>query len=146
MEMDLAQLPNSGDPTLYAAFLNSMYLREIRVNTASPSQSNLTDEGFPDLARLYLTGNEETEHPASYLMAGGIPRIPACDTFDYLRVVELTGSKFITDVAIDRLIRLAPKLRQLALTKCEELTDMALGSVARLGKNLHHIHLGHVAK
>ena len=71
MEMDLAQLPNSGDPTLYAAFLNSMYLREIRVNIASPSESNLTDEGFPDLARLCLTGEEETEHPASYLMAGG---------------------------------------------------------------------------
>ena len=146
MEMDLAQLPNSGDSTLYAALLNSTYLREIRVNASSPSQSRLTDEGFPDVARLRLVGNEEAEHPASYLAAGGIPRIPACDSFEFLRVVELTGSKFITDVAVDRLVNLAPKLRQLALTKCEELTDVALGSVARLGKNLHHIHLGHVAK
>ena len=127
MEMDLAQLPNSGDFTLYAALLNSTYLREIRVNASSPSQSRLTDEGFPmsPVCVLWVTKRPSTRR---HTLHGAVFLVYSLRLVRVLRVVELTGSKFITDIAVDRLVNLAPKLRQLALTKCEELTDVALGA------------------
>ncbi|ORX34912.1 hypothetical protein BD324DRAFT_103901 [Kockovaella imperatae] len=150
MEMDLASLPLIRDSTLYAIFLHSSYIREIKLNTVIPPRTATgpTDAAFVNLASMRALGNrlEAEDFLESYLAAGGIVKAPSSSNLSYLRVIDLTGSKFLTDAAIDQLISNAPKLRQLALTKCEELTDAAMTSVARLGKHLHHIHLGHVAK
>ena len=149
MEVDVASLPRVHNATLYAAFLHSTYIREIKICAHTGSTSNnLSDAAFPNLARLISreTRLEEDDFLAAYIRAGGLVKPPSCLNLEYLRVIDLTGNKLLTDAAIDQLIINAPKLRHLALTKCEELTDQAMLSVAKLGKHLHHIHLGHVAK
>lgn len=49
----------------------------------------------------------------------------------------------MTDRAIERIIDVAPRLRNLVFAKCRNLTDAAVISISRLGKNLHYLHLGH---
>lgn len=69
---------------------------------------------------------------------------PVTTTFEYLRVVDMTGCPELGDKAVDNLVTNAPKLRQLTLSKCPALTDKSLESIGKLGKHLHNLHLGHV--
>lgn len=64
-------------------------------------------------------------------------------TFDTLRVLDLTDCGLLTDDAVDRIVLMAPRLRNLTLAKCRHITDKAVMSITRLGKNLHNLHLGH---
>jgi F-box and leucine-rich repeat protein GRR1 len=49
----------------------------------------------------------------------------------------------LTDRAIEKIIDVAPRLRNLVFAKCRNLTDDAVNAISRLGKNLHYLHLGH---
>jgi F-box and leucine-rich repeat protein GRR1 len=44
---------------------------------------------------------------------------------------------------VQKIIDVAPRLRNLVLQKCRNITDAAVHAVAKLGKNLHYVHLGH---
>ena len=72
--------------------------------------------------------------------------IPKEYTLEHLRELDFTGCVQITDKAIARLVKLAPRTRSLTLAKCTRLTDEAAEHIARLGRHLHHLHLGHVDK
>jgi F-box and leucine-rich repeat protein GRR1 len=64
-------------------------------------------------------------------------------TYEHLRILDLTSSVDITDRAVEKIIDVAPRLRNLVLQKCRNLTDAAVYAISRLGKNLHFLHLGH---
>ncbi|KAI5814728.1 hypothetical protein BZA77DRAFT_94890 [Pyronema omphalodes] len=69
--------------------------------------------------------------------------LPATKTFDALRILDLTDCNQITDDAVHKIIKMAPRLRSLILAKCRQITDRAVISITGLGKNLHSLHLGH---
>jgi F-box and leucine-rich repeat protein GRR1 len=69
--------------------------------------------------------------------------LPAHRTYEHLRILDLTSSVDITDRAVEKIIDVAPRLRNLVLQKCRNLTDAAVYAISRLGKNLHFLHLGH---
>jgi len=110
-----------------------------------------------DLHQCRLVGNE----PVTRLLAKGQSlrelRLAGCDviddaaflslpvnrTYEHLRILDLTSCSELTDRAVEKIIDVAPRLRNLVLAKCRRITDAAVYSIARLGKNLHYVHLGH---
>lgn len=69
--------------------------------------------------------------------------LPAGKTYEHLRILDLTSCARLTDRAVERIIDVAPRLRNLVLAKCRNITDAAVYAISRLGKNLHYVHLGH---
>ncbi|KAK4446814.1 SCF E3 ubiquitin ligase complex F-box protein grrA [Podospora aff. communis PSN243] len=110
-----------------------------------------------DLHQCRLIGNE----PITRLLAKGQSlrelRLVGCErvddtaflslppnrTYEHLRILDLTSCSELTDRAVEKIIDVAPRLRNLVLAKCRRITDAAVYSIARLGKNLHYVHLGH---
>lgn len=110
-----------------------------------------------DLHQCRLIGNE----PVTRLMTKGQSlrelRLAGCEliddsaflslpmnrTYEHLRILDLTSCTDLTDRAVEKIIDVAPRLRNLVLAKCRKITDAAVYSIARLGKNLHYVHLGH---
>lgn len=64
-------------------------------------------------------------------------------TFDHLRILDLTSCARLTDRAVEKIVDAAPRLRNLVLAKCRNITDTAVTAISKLGKNLHYVHLGH---
>jgi F-box and leucine-rich repeat protein GRR1 len=69
--------------------------------------------------------------------------LPSGITFDHLRILDLTSCTRLTDAAVQKIIEVAPRLRNLVLAKCRNITDAAVHAISKLGKNLHYVHLGH---
>jgi F-box and leucine-rich repeat protein GRR1 len=69
--------------------------------------------------------------------------LPAGRTYEHLRILDLTSCTRLTDVAVQKIIEVAPRLRNLVLAKCRNITDVAVNAISKLGKNLHYVHLGH---
>jgi F-box and leucine-rich repeat protein GRR1 len=71
--------------------------------------------------------------------------LPLANTrkFEHLRILDLTSCTRLTDVAVQKIVEAAPRLRNLVLAKCRNITDVAVNAIATLGKNLHYVHLGH---
>ncbi|KAK3984748.1 SCF E3 ubiquitin ligase complex F-box protein grrA [Cladorrhinum sp. PSN332] len=109
-----------------------------------------------DLHQCRLIGNE----PVTALVENGQAlrelRLANCEliddsaflslpdkTYEHLRILDLTSCARLTDRAVEKIIDIAPRLRNLVFAKCRNLTDAAVYSISRLGKNLHFLHLGH---
>lgn len=69
--------------------------------------------------------------------------LPAGQSYEHLRILDLTSCVRITDRAVEKIIDAAPRLRNVVLAKCRNITDQAVFAISRLGKNLHYVHLGH---
>ncbi|KAK5996146.1 SCF E3 ubiquitin ligase complex F-box protein grrA [Cladobotryum mycophilum] len=69
--------------------------------------------------------------------------VPPSQTYEHLRILDLTSCSRLTDAAVEKIIDVAPRLRNLLLSKCRNITDVAIHSISKLGKNLHYVHLGH---
>lgn len=69
--------------------------------------------------------------------------LPSGQTYEHLRILDLTSCFRITDRAVEKIIDAAPRLRNVVLAKCRNVTDQAVFAISRLGKNLHYVHLGH---
>jgi F-box and leucine-rich repeat protein GRR1 len=113
LEMDLHQCVNIGNEPVTALLAKEQALREFR-----------------------LSGCELVED-AAFLA------LPPFRTFENLRILDLTSCARLSDRAVEKIIDMAPRLRNLVVAKCTNLTDLAVYSIAKLGKNLHYVHLGH---
>ncbi|KAK4139806.1 SCF E3 ubiquitin ligase complex F-box protein grrA [Dichotomopilus funicola] len=113
LEIDLQQCREIGNEPVTALFTKGNALRELRLSNC---------ELIDDSAFLSLPSNRQYEH---------------------LRILDLTFSAGITDHGLERIIDVAPRLRNLVLQKCRNLTDAAAYAISKLGKNLHFLHLGH---
>ena len=69
--------------------------------------------------------------------------LPSNRMYEHLRILDLTSCVRLTDRAVEKIIDVAPRLRNLVLAKCRNITDVAVYAISRLGKNLHYVHLGH---
>lgn len=113
LEIDLHQCKLIGNEPVYALLTHGHTLRELRLANC---------ELLSDVAFLTLPSNQ---------------------TFEHLRILDLTSCARLTDRAVERLIDVAPRLRNLVFAKCRNLTDLAVNAISKLGKNLHYLHLGH---
>ena len=71
--------------------------------------------------------------------------LPPNRTYEHLRILDLTSCSRLTDRAVEKIIDVAPRLRNLVFAKCRNLTDAAVLAISKLNKNLHYLHLGHCA-
>ncbi|KAL5354836.1 SCF ubiquitin ligase complex subunit [Pseudogymnoascus australis] len=69
--------------------------------------------------------------------------LPPNQTFQHLRILDFTSCVRLTDSAVEKIIEVAPRLRNVVFAKCRNLTDVAVNAISKLGKNLHYVHLGH---
>ena len=69
--------------------------------------------------------------------------LPSNQTYEHLRILDVTSCFRLTDRAIEKIIEAAPRLRNLVFAKCKNLTDVSVNAISKLGKNLHYLHLGH---
>jgi F-box and leucine-rich repeat protein GRR1 len=69
--------------------------------------------------------------------------LPPNQTYEHLRILDVTSCSRLTDRAIEKIIEVAPRLRNLVFAKCKNLTDVSVNAISKLGKNLHYLHLGH---
>ncbi|KAL2168874.1 hypothetical protein VTG60DRAFT_6776 [Thermothelomyces hinnuleus] len=116
LEIDLQQCRSIGNEPITALFTKGHALRELRLANC---------ELIDDSAFLSLPSNRKYEH---------------------LRILDLSSSMGITDRAIEKIIEVAPRLRNLVLQKCRNLTDAAVYAISRLERNLHFLHLGHCSQ
>ena len=73
-------------------------------------------------------------------------QVPTGSMCNNLRILDLTDCSLITDLAVHKIVSIAPRLRNLVLNKCRELSDASVYAISRLGKNLHYLHLGHCVR
>lgn len=72
--------------------------------------------------------------------------LPNDKTYEHLRILDLTSCNRITDRTVEKIIHVAPRLRNLVLAKCRNITDVGVNAISALGKNLHYLHLGHCSQ
>ncbi|KAI9646008.1 SCF ubiquitin ligase complex subunit [Ciborinia camelliae] len=113
LEIDLHQCKLIGNDPITALIANGKALRELRLANCE----TISDNAFLNL--------------------------PHKVTYDHLRILDLTSCLRLTDAAVEKIITVAPRLRNLVFAKCRLLTDHAVHSISKLGKNLHYLHLGH---
>ncbi|TGJ87166.1 hypothetical protein E0Z10_g1585 [Xylaria hypoxylon] len=113
LEIDLHQCTNIGNEPVSALLAKEQALRELRL-----ASCELVDDG------AFLA-------------------LPPYRTYENLRILDLTSCSRLTDRAVEKIIDIAPRLRNLVLAKCSNITDVAVHAIAKLQKNLHYVHLGH---
>ncbi|KAI1350198.1 hypothetical protein F5Y01DRAFT_160711 [Xylaria sp. FL0043] len=113
LEIDLHQCTNIGNEPVTALLAKEQALRELRL-----ASCELVDDG------AFLA-------------------LPPYRTYENLRILDLTSCSRLTDRAVEKIIEIAPRLRNLVLAKCSNITDVAVHAIAKLQKNLHYVHLGH---
>lgn len=144
LEMDLNGCVMISNAAIRELWTCSGHIRELKLGLIGGA---LTDDAFPMLVEgqspRMLTNTIPS--PASPMPIPGDISSPATRSFEHLRILDLTGCTSVTDVAIEGIISVAPKIRNLILAKCTLLTDNAIASVCKLGRYLHYLHLGHVS-
>ncbi|KAH7395794.1 hypothetical protein BKA64DRAFT_695535 [Cadophora sp. MPI-SDFR-AT-0126] len=113
LEIDLHSCKLIGNEPVTSLVTNGQTLRELRLANC---------ELISDMAFLNL-GNDKT--------------------YEHLRILDLTSCARLTDRAVEKIIEVAPKLRNLVFAKCRNLTDVSVNAISKLEKHLHYLHLGH---
>lgn len=113
LEIDLHACSNIGNEPVTALLAKGQSLRELRL-----ASCDLIDDG------AFLN-------------------LPPGKTYEHLRILDLTCCVKLTDRAVEKIVDVAPRLRNLVLAKCGNMTDSAVYAISKLGRNLHYVHLGH---
>lgn len=138
-KLKLNNLPFVTDESIIAFAENCSSILEIDLHACSL----ITSESVTALLSCLYHLRELRLAHCSGISDSAFLDLPPKLTFEYLRILDLTGCEEVRDDAICRLIPGTPKLRNLVLAKCRHITDRAVNAICRLGKNLHYIHLGH---
>ncbi|QRV72929.1 SCF E3 ubiquitin ligase complex F-box protein grrA [Ceratobasidium sp. AG-Ba] len=141
LEMDLNGCTAISNPAIRELWTCSRHIRELKLGLIGAA---LTDEAFPapvdPQPTRMITANSE---PQSFIPID--TSLNTVRSFEHLRILDLTSCTSLTDTAVEGIISVAPKIRNLVLAKCALLTDNAIASVCKLGRYLHYLHLGHVS-
>ncbi|KAF9869832.1 putative F-box domain-containing protein [Colletotrichum karsti] len=144
---------------------NCKYIKRLKLNECSQLQDNAVmafAQNCPNILEIDLHQcNQIGNDPITTLITKGSSlrelRLAGCEliddnaflslppnrTYDHLRILDLTSCARLTDQAVQKIIEVAPRLRNLVLAKCRNITDVAVNAISKLGKNLHYLHLGH---
>jgi F-box and leucine-rich repeat protein GRR1 len=143
LEMDLNGCTSISNAAISELWTCSGHIRELKLGLIGAA---LTDEAFPvptDTQPRMITSAAPNQTPT--LSLPNEASLTTTRSFEHLRILDLTGCTSLTDAAVEGIISVAPKIRNLVLAKCTLLTDNAIASVCKLGRYLHYLHLGHVA-
>lgn len=142
LEIDLNNCKQITDSSVRDLWTYSTNMREMRLSYCV----ELTDSAFPASPRadasISIVGPNPFPSSNSQLQEK-LPPLRLPRPFEHLRMLDLTGCSALTDEAIEGIVSVAPKIRNLVLAKCMQLTDTAVESICQLGKHLHYLHLGH---
>ena len=142
LEIDLTNCKQITDISVRDLWTFSTNMREMRLSHCQ----ELTDAAFPAPQRTELTVDGPNPFPTSNsFFSDRLPPLRLTKRFDHLRLLDLTACPAITDEAIEGIVSIAPKIRNLVLAKCTLITDHAVECICNLGKNLHYLHLGHAS-
>ncbi|EMD40882.1 hypothetical protein CERSUDRAFT_111463 [Gelatoporia subvermispora B] len=142
LEIDLNNCSRITDVSVRDIWTYSSQMRELRLSHCS----ELTDAAFPAPLRTEIVPPGPNPFPSSSIVLGDkLTPLRLSGSFEHLRMLDLTACSALTDDAIEGIISVAPKIRNLVLAKCTQLTDVAVDNICKLGKNLHYLHLGHAS-
>lgn len=103
----------------------------------------IEDEPITELVKSGQTLRELRLANCELISDSAFLSLPNNRVYEHLRILDLTSCSRLTDFAVEKIISVAPRLRNLVFAKCRNLTDAAVNSISKLGKNLHYLHLGH---
>jgi F-box and leucine-rich repeat protein GRR1 len=132
LEVDLNCCHKVSAKSVQDLWMLSKHMREWRLSQCL----DLRDEAFP------VSPSVPDSALMGFQLTQSLPPLRLPNLFDHLRMLDLTALP-ITDAAVDGIISVAPKIRNLVLAKCSEITDKSVESICHLGKHLHYLHLGH---
>lgn len=142
LEIDLTHCKQVTDISVRDLWTFSANMREMRLSHCS----ELTDSAFPAPPKNEVIIDGPNPFPVSVpFPSDRLPPLRTARRFDHLRLLDLTACSAITDEAIEGVVSVAPKIRNLMLAKCTLITDHAVEGICTLGKNLHYLHLGHAS-
>ncbi|CCM04051.1 uncharacterized protein FIBRA_06210 [Fibroporia radiculosa] len=142
LEIDLNNCKSITDASVRDIWTHLTQMRELRLSHCA----ELTDAAFPMPSRLEPplgTGPNPFPVSGNGFQQEKHPPLRLSRNLEHLRMLDLTACSQITDDAIEGIISVAPKIRNLVLAKCTQLTDIAVESICNLDKHLHYLHLGH---
>ncbi|KAG9093489.1 SCF ubiquitin ligase complex subunit [Ceratobasidium sp. UAMH 11750] len=144
LEMDLNGCTAISNPAIRELWTCSRHIRELKLGLIGAA---LTDDAFPapvdNQATRMIANSPASSEPQPFIPIE--TSLHTTRSFEHLRILDLTGCTSLTDTAVEGIISVAPKIRNLVLAKCALLTDNAIASVCKLGRYLHYLHLGHVS-
>ncbi|KAJ7498740.1 hypothetical protein FB451DRAFT_1334373 [Mycena latifolia] len=140
LEIDLNHCKLITDISIRDIWTHSSHMREMRLSHCP----ELTDAAFP--APLKTDGPDAPNPFPSSVSPDDLPPLVLDNSFEHLRMLDLTACSLVTDDAVDGIIAHAPRIRNLVLSKCGLLTDRSVENICKLGRYLHYLHLGHAAK
>ncbi|KAF4457367.1 F-box and leucine-rich repeat protein GRR1 [Fusarium austroafricanum] len=65
--------------------------------------------------------------------------LPQGRHFEHLRILDLTSCVRLTDAAVQKIIEVAPRLRNLVLAKCRNITDAAVHAISKLDEGVKRL-------
>lgn len=141
LEIDLNNCKQITDASVRDLWLFSSNMREMRLSHCV----ELTDAAFPASPKSEaVVPLGPNPFPSSTpIPTEKLPPLHLTRQLEHLRMLDLTACGSITDEAIEGIVTVSPKIRNLVLAKCSQLTDSAVESICLLGKHLHYLHLGH---
>jgi F-box and leucine-rich repeat protein GRR1 len=143
LEIDLNHCKLITDISIRDIWTHSNHMREMRLSHCP----ELTDAAFP--APIKDTAGADAPNPFPSTVSASpddLPPLVLSNSFEHLRMLDLTACSLVTDDAVDGIIAHAPRIRNLVLSKCGLLTDRSVENICKLGRYLHYLHLGHAAK
>ncbi|KAJ7129482.1 hypothetical protein C8R44DRAFT_829975 [Mycena epipterygia] len=143
LEIDLNHCKLITDVSIRDIWTHSNHMREMRLSHCP----ELTDAAFPAPLKTDAAGGPDAPNPfPSSVSPDDLPPLVLSNSFEHLRMLDLTACSLVTDDAVDGIIAHAPRIRNLVLSKCGLLTDRSVENICKLGRYLHYLHLGHAAK
>ncbi|KAM0558344.1 hypothetical protein ACHAPJ_005038 [Fusarium lateritium] len=163
--LNISGCENISNESMISLANSCRYIKRLKLNECSQLQDDAIHafaENCPNILEIDLHQCSRIGNgPVTSLMVKGNClrelRLASCDliddeaflslppgrTFEHLRILDLTSCVRLTDAAVQKIIDVAPRLRNLVLAKCRNITDAAVHAISKLGKNLHYVHLGH---
>ncbi|OZJ04142.1 hypothetical protein BZG36_02841 [Bifiguratus adelaidae] len=123
LEIDLSECSAITNRSIPMMFEKLPQLRELRLLQSANVPSNITDMAFTS---LWSDGKRPQ--------------------FENLRILDLTSCLLLTDDAIECIVKMAPRIRNLILAKCVNISDRGVKAVCALGRHVHYLHFGHCAQ
>lgn len=127
------------DELILAMYENCKLLVEIDLHNCPRVTNKHLRRIFADLAQL----REFRISKAPGVTDALFELVPPECVLEKLRIFDVSECNAITDALVERLVRCAPRLRNVVLSKCMQVTDALLRHLTRLGRLLHYLHLGH---
>ncbi|KAJ7781066.1 hypothetical protein B0H16DRAFT_1658729 [Mycena metata] len=142
LEIDLNHCKLITDVSIRDIWSHSNHMREMRLSHCP----ELTDAAFPAPVKPDAPDGPNPFPSSAPVNPDELPPLVLSNSFEHLRMLDLTACSLVTDDAVDGIIAHAPRIRNLVLSKCGLLTDRSVENICKLGRYLHYLHLGHAAK